>query len=123
MKQLITLLSAIANVLLAKTVTHRQKFADVDWVYTSKFGAPADSMVTVSFNSRILNYVREQREQNLIYYEVGIYTDERWEHVQAQMQTASCFEKRAMAAQVMPVAVGLNGEWSQVNGQNLPSTT
>ena len=106
----------------AKTVSHRQKFADQDWVYTSKFGAPANSMVTASVNARILNYVRQQSEQNLVYFEAAIYTDERWEEVE-KMTGASCQQKRALAAQTIAIAVGLSGEWSQFNGQNLPSET
>ena len=59
MKKIALLYLIFAISALAKRVTHRQKFADVDWVYTSKFGASANSMVNVSFNSRVLNYVRE----------------------------------------------------------------
>jgi hypothetical protein len=79
--KVLALLALIICVVHSKTVSHRQRFADEDWVYTSKFGAPANSMVTASVNARILNYVRQQTEQNLVYFEAAIYTDERWEEV------------------------------------------
>jgi hypothetical protein len=79
--KVLALLVLIVSAVHSKTVSHRQRFADEDWVYTSKFGAPANSMVTASVNARILNYVRQQTEQNLVYFEAAIYTDERWEEV------------------------------------------
>lgn len=79
--KIFALLAIIICAVNSKTVSHRQKFAQEDWVYTTKFGAPANSMVTASVNARVLNYVRQATEQNLVYFEAAIYTDERWEEV------------------------------------------
>lgn len=53
-----TLLFLLVGSIHAKTISQRHKFHEEDFHYSTKFGAPANSFVTINFKARLLSYVR-----------------------------------------------------------------
>lgn len=52
------LLTIIVHAVLSKVSYQRHKFYKDDFFYSSKFGSPANSQLTVSFKAKIINWVK-----------------------------------------------------------------
>jgi hypothetical protein len=48
----------------------------------TKFGVPADSLLTVKYRSRNRSIFVDKNDNSFLYYELGIYSDENWVKVE-----------------------------------------
>ena len=78
----------------AKVNECRVKFFNTDWLYCTKFGAPANSKMRVEFDAKLLS--KEQEFKGGM-FQIALYTDERWEQIQSK-EDWTCNQKREMAA-------------------------
>ena len=111
------------HILLARDVEPKRttcvsRFKDNRFDYCTKFGAPSNSEVTVSFKSRLVNHntlkpiKKDNRDINLAsYIEFGVYPDQQWDELQ-KLKNPSCTKRRDMASKILKFGVPVDGSWS-----------
>lgn len=68
----------LAGAVLSKTVTNRHRFYKDDFYYSTKFGVPANSYITVDYKAKILSYVLPEVSSE-VFFDVAIYQDDKWD--------------------------------------------
>ena len=100
MKSLLTVIS-LCGLASSKIASCRDKVkGENNFVYCSKFSAPANSKVEVDLRSRFLNVQDPTKpfEDELIFYEVGVFSEASWEQAEAIAQSGSvCSLRRKFA--------------------------
>ena len=84
------LIALLCSLSTAKVNTCRQRFYKEDWYYCTKFGAPANSKLSVGFRSKLINYTKNMSDgPATVYFEVAIYQDNHFETLE-QMVNPTC---------------------------------
>ena len=106
MRSLLTLF-ALCTVAKAKVASCRAKIkGNENFNYCSKFSAPANSKVEIDLRSRFLNVQDPNKpfEDELIFYEVGVFSDESWERAEEIVESSDrsvCSLRRKLADQIL----------------------
>ena len=64
----------------AKTAQNRHRFYKDNFYYSTKFGVPANSYITVQHKSRILSYVEPDTNAD-VFFDVAVYQDDKWDQI------------------------------------------
>jgi hypothetical protein len=93
---LLIIVALLSGFVSTKTMTQRHRFYKDDFFYSTKFGVPANSYLTIKYKAKILAYGDKESEMTNVYFDLAVYQDDKWDQLQDN-PSMSCSRKKQLA--------------------------